>query len=75
MDILTKGTPPPLSRCRRCGMHMHAENMIQHQYTGMCNWAMDMRLWRRNVYISQRVGEMKCSFYYREVNPLVEGVT
>ena len=50
---------------------MHAEKLIWHQKTDKCDRSTEMLLWRRDVEISQRAGEMNFRLYNREYDPLV----
>ena len=56
-------------------MQVHTAKMIRHQRTDKCNRDTEMRLWRWDMEMAQRAGEMKFSMYDREDYPLVEGVT
>ena len=51
----------PIPLCPICGIHVHAEILIKHQRTYLCNQAMEMRLGRRSVEIAQREGINKLS--------------
>ena len=73
LAILKEGSGP-LPWCPIFGMHMHAEKMTRHQRTYRCNRATEMQLWKRDMEISQREGEMKFRFHNREDDPLSKGV-
>ena len=73
LDILQEG-PAPLKWCSICVMHMHVENMIQHQRTESYNRETEMQLRRSDVEIYQRLVEMNFSLYNREDDPFTEGV-
>ena len=72
-EILREGSPP-LPQRQKCGMHMPMAKLIWHQRTDRRNQETDMRLWRQDVDLSQRAGDMKFSLHVREEYPLVEGV-
>ena len=46
--------------------------MIRHKSTERCNHATEIRLWRRDLDLVQRVGEMNFILYDSEEDSLVE---
>ena len=55
-------------------MHTPMAKILWYQWMDRCNWATDMRLQWRDLDMAQKTGEMNFSMYYREDDPLVEGV-
>ena len=72
--IMQEG-PEPLPRCDKCGIHMPAARIFKHRHMDNCNKATERRLWRRDMEMSARCGEMEFSMEGGEGGDRVEVVT
>ena len=58
--IMQEG-PEPQPRCEECGMHIPEARLFKHRQMDKCSKTKERRLWRRDVEMAARCGEMEFS--------------
>ena len=71
--ILQEG-PELLPRCDQCGMHMQASRIFKHRHLDKCHKLTERQIWRRDVEMVARCGEMEFNLDREEGDERVENV-
>ena len=71
--ILQEG-PELLTQFYQCGIHMQAARLFKHRHLDKCHKSTERRIWRRDVEMAARCGEMEFDLDREEGDKILENV-